>query len=116
MSMTRIGHLPLATLHILIALGDGPRHGYAILKDVADRTGGEFHLGPATLYTSIKRLLHIHYIEEVADTGGADERRRYYRITERGRRVAIDETRRLDSLVSQARSRFAPSRKRRGTT
>ena len=109
-------HLPVATLHILIALADGPRHGYAILKDVAERTGGEFHLGPATLYTSIKRLLQARLVEEVADSSGGDERRRYYRLTAQGRRVASEETRRLESLVSQARARFALlPKKKRGT-
>src|SRR5690349_5618455 len=103
MSIPPADHLPPATLHILIALADGPLHGYAILRDVADRTGGQFHLGPATLYTSIKRLLQGGLIEEVADKTGGDERRRCYRLTAHGRRVAIEETRRLDSLVSQAR-------------
>ena len=117
MSMIPADHLPLATLHILIALADGPQYGYAILKDVAERTGGDFHLGPATLYTSIKRLLQTHYIEEVPDSSGGDERRRHYRLTPLGRRVALEETRRLDLLVSQARTRFAATaRKKRGTT
>ena len=115
--MTPAHHLPVATLHILIALADGPLHGYAILKDVTARTAGEFHLGPATLYTSIKRLLQAGYIEEVSEASGGDERRRHYRLTAPGRRIAIDETRRLDSLVAQARSRFSPvARKKRGTS
>jgi DNA-binding PadR family transcriptional regulator len=117
MSMAPTDHLPVATLHILTALADGPQYGYAILKDVAERTSGEFHLGPATLYTSIKRLLQLHYIEEVPDSSGGDERRRHYRLTALGRRVAIDETRRLHSLVSQARTRLSPAvRRKRGTT
>ena len=110
--------IPPATLQILIALADGARHGYAILKDIADRTGGQFHVGPATLYTSIKRMLQAGLVEEVADDAdGGDVRRRYYRITPVGRKMAIEEVRRLDSVVSQARSRFSLRRpKRRGTT
>lgn len=117
MSKADIPPVPAATLHILIALADSPRHGYAILKDVADRTAGQFHLGPATLYTSVKRMLQAGLIEEVElDKGAGDVRRRYYRITAVGRKVALEETRRLDSVVAQALSRFAfAPRKRRGS-
>ena len=106
--------MPPATLHILIALADRARHGYAILKDIAERTDDQFHLGPATLYTSIKRMLQAGLIDEVeSDDDGGDVRRRYYRITALGRAVAVEEARRLDSVVSQARSRLS-LRPRRG--
>ena len=99
--------LPLAPafLHILIALGDGERHGYSIMQDVSERTGGRVRMSPGTLYGSIKRMLTDGLIEELTTgAAGADERRRYYRITRFGRRVAAAEADRLASLLSQARS------------
>jgi DNA-binding PadR family transcriptional regulator len=98
------GLLPLAPafLHILIALGEGERHGYSIMQDVAERTDGRVRMSPGTLYGSIKRMLADGLIEEL--TTGADERRRFYRITRFGRRVAAAEAARLSSLLSQARS------------
>ena len=98
------GLLPLAPafLHILIALGEGERHGYSIMQDVADRTGGKVRMSPGTLYGSIKRMLEEGLIEEL--TTGADERRRFYRLTRFGRRVAAAEAERLSSLLAQARN------------
>jgi DNA-binding PadR family transcriptional regulator len=101
------GLLPLAPafLHILIALGDGERHGYSIMQDVAARTDGRVRMSPGTLYGSIKRMLADGLIEELTTgAAGADERRRFYRITRFGRRVAAAEAQRLTSLLSQARS------------
>lgn len=97
--------LPPAFLHILIALGDGERHGYSIMQDVAERTGGRVRMSPGTLYGSIKRMLAEDLIEELTTgAAGADERRRFYRITKFGRRVAAAEAERLAALLSQARS------------
>ena len=99
--------LPLAPafLHILIALGDGERHGYGIMQDVAERTDGRVRMSPGTLYGSIKRMLAEGLIEELTTgAAGADERRRFYRITRFGRRVAAAEAQRLTSLLSQARN------------
>lgn len=99
--------LPLAPafLHILIALGDGERHGYSIMQDVAARTEGRVRMSPGTLYGSIKRMLAEGLIEELTTgAAGADERRRFYRITRFGRRVAAAEAQRLTSLLSQART------------
>lgn len=101
------GFLPLAPafLHILIALGEGERHGYSIMQDVAERTDGRVRMSPGTLYGSIKRMLADGLIEELTTgAAGADERRRFYRITRFGRRVAAAEAERLSSLLSQARS------------
>ena len=98
--------LPLAPafLHILIALGEGERHGYSIMQDVAERTGGKGRMSPGTLYGSIKRMLEEGLIDELTTgAAGADERRRFYRITRFGRRVAQAEADRLASLLSQAR-------------
>lgn len=99
--------LPLAPafLHILIALGEGERHGYGIMQDVAERTGGRVRMSPGTLYGSIKRMLADGLIEELTTgAAGADERRRFYRITRFGRKVAAAEADRLTSLLAQARS------------
>ncbi len=99
--------LSVATLHILIAVADRERHGYAIMQDIAARTDGGLRLGPATLYGSIKRLLNDGLIEELderPDPGNDDVRRRYYRITPRGRKLAREETARLAKLVRQARA------------
>ena len=102
--------LPLtpAVLHILLALADEERHGYGIMKEVEGRTGGEVRLGPGTLYGAIKRLLADGLIEESderPDPALDDQRRRYYRITEFGRRVAGAEAGRLRELVDTARAK-----------
>ncbi len=97
--------LPGAVFQILVALADRERHGYGIMQDIADRTSGKFRLSPGTLYGSIKRMLEQELIEESderPDPSLDDERRRYYRITPFGRRVAGAETERLSRLVSQA--------------
>ena len=90
-----------------MSLADRDRHGYSILLDVADRTGGALRFSPSSLYASIKRLLHQGLIEELAerpDPDEDDERRRYYRLTRLGRKVAEVEARRLQQLLVQARA------------
>jgi DNA-binding PadR family transcriptional regulator len=104
------GQLPLtpAVFHILLALADQDRHGYAIILDIAERTGGAMRLGTGTLYTAISRLLEGGLIEEPDERPDADEddeRRRYYRLTPFGREVANAEARRLAALIKMARSR-----------
>jgi DNA-binding PadR family transcriptional regulator len=101
--------LPLSTavFHILVALADRDRHGYAIMQDVAARTDGAVQLSAGTLYSSIRRLLEQGLIEELSespDRSSTDERRRYYRLTRFGRRVATAEVARLNALVKQARA------------
>ena len=99
--------LPTAVFHILIALGDRDRHGYSIMQDVAARTGGKVRLSAGTLYNSIRRMLEQGLVEELAespDPSSTDERRRYYRLTRFGRRVAAAEVERLNALVQQARA------------
>lgn len=106
--------LPAATFHILMALSDDDRHGYAIIQDVAVRTGGELKLSAGTLYRSIQRMLEQGLIIEVRERPAPefdDERRRYYRITPFGSAVARAETRRLTQLVKLASAKgFAPER------
>jgi len=100
--------LPLqpAAFHVLVALADHDQHGYAIMRDVSDRTGGKLTLNPGTLYTTIRRLLDQGLITERAARPAAehdDERRRYYGLTTFGRRVARAEAARLEQLLSMAR-------------
>ncbi len=85
--------------HILIALAERDLHGYAIMQDVAERTGGKVRLGPGTLYGSIKRLLEQGLVVEIE----GDARRRFYRLTPLGRQQANQEAARLVELVAQAR-------------
>jgi len=99
--------LPMAVFHILIALADRDRHGYSIMQDVAARTDGKVQLSAGTLYSSIRRMLEQGLIEELAespDPSSTDERRRYYRLTRFGRRVAAAEVERLNALLQQARA------------
>jgi DNA-binding PadR family transcriptional regulator len=94
--------LTSAAFHILVALAEGDRHGYAIMQEVAERTHGRTKLNPGTLYTNIKRLLEQGLIEELDDRvrhEGHDERRRLYRLTEEGRRAAELELQRLRELL-----------------
>jgi DNA-binding PadR family transcriptional regulator len=108
--------LPLqpATFHILLAIADEDRHGYAIIQDIAERTNGELRLSAGTLYRSIQRMLEQGLIVEPRERPSPeedDERRRYYRITPLGTAVARAEARRLADLVKMARARgFAPGR------
>lgn len=103
-------HLPLtpAAFHVLLALADRDRHGYAIMQEVELTTGGRVAMGPGTLYGTIKRLLAaglIQQSEERPDPQLDDQRRRYYRLTELGRRVAAAEAARLEEAVADARSK-----------
>lgn len=106
--------LPTAAFHILIALADGERHGYAIMQDVAAGTGGRLKLNPGTLYTTIRRLLEqglVVELDERPDPDEDDERRRYYRLTDMGREVAKAEAARLQQALAYARQAgLAPKR------
>ena len=99
--------VPLPVVHILVALADGERHGYAIMQEIETRTSGAVRLGPGTLYGSIRRMVADGLIEELDERPDPDEddvRRRYYRMTPRGRRVAAEQIGRLASLVRRARA------------
>src|ERR1700689_2077718 len=102
-----------AAFHILLCLAEGERHGYAIKREIAQRTGGKLKLGPGVLYGSINKLLDQGWIEESDERPDAhldDERRRYYRLTPQGRKVAQAETARMRELVDLAAARFRVSR------
>jgi DNA-binding PadR family transcriptional regulator len=102
--------LPLtpAVFHILLALVDDERHGYGIMQEIAMRTEGQVRMGPGTLYGSIKRMLADGLIVESGERPDAkldDERRRYYRLTDLGKRTACAEAVRLAQLVNIAQSK-----------
>ena len=113
MAVKPIDFLPLSTpaFHILVALSDQERHGYAIMQDVAARTNGAVKLNAGTLYTTIKRLVDDDLIVEVdapADADSYDERRRYYKLTRLGREVARSELARLQAIVRRAAVTLLP--------
>lgn len=106
----RESFLPLtpAMFHILLALADGEKHGYAILKEVAMRTDDKVRLSAGTLYGNLARLESSGMIVESGNRpafGLDDERRRYYRLTEFGRSVAVAEAQRMEAALSQARAK-----------
>src|ERR1700730_10528248 len=98
-----------AFFHILLSLGEGERHGYALKREIAARTQGKLKLGPGMLYGSINKMLELGLIEESADRPDPhldDERRRYYRITNYGRKVAQAEAARMRELAQLAKATF----------
>ena len=109
--------LPAAQHHILLALADGEKHGYAVMREVARMTNGEMTMGPGTLYGTIKRMLGTGLIEETderPDPELDDERRRYYRATGFGMQVLDAETARLHRLVSTAQAKRSAGARRPG--
>jgi DNA-binding PadR family transcriptional regulator len=108
MPKQKLKPLPSAAFHILLALVGEDLHGYGIMRNVAEQTDGRVRLGPGTLYSSIETLLEAELIEEVdrpGDPSRKDERRRYYRLTSAGRKLARSEAERLADLLRVARSK-----------
>ncbi len=104
-------YLPLTTpmFQVLVALAGGEKHGYAIIKDVHRRTDGKVRLSAGTLYALIKRFVQDGLIvecDERPDPALDDERRRYYRLSDKGRAVAIAEACRMEETVDQARAQL----------
>lgn len=100
--------LPSAAFQILLALAGDDLHGYAIMRQVAEQTGGRIRLGPGTLYSSIRVLLENGLIEELPpreDADSSDERRRYYRLSAAGRKLAQSEAKRLAEVLRVARAK-----------
>jgi DNA-binding PadR family transcriptional regulator len=111
----RAFNLSRDTFHILVSLAGCDRHGYSIMQEIAERTDGEIRLSPSTLYSAIRRLLEVGFIEELEerpDPEHDDERRRYYRLTPSGRSAALEEARQLETLLKGARATgLAPKRR-----
>jgi DNA-binding PadR family transcriptional regulator len=106
MPKRKLDPLPSAAFQILLSLADEDRHGYGIMRQVADQTDGRMRLGPGTLYSSIQSLLEEKFIDEVdlgQDRKLGQERRRYYRLTSAGRKLARAEADRLAELLRLAR-------------
>jgi len=108
MPKRKLDPLPSAAFHILISLAEQDLHGYGIMRQVAEQTDGRMRLGPGTLYSSIQALLEQRFIEELEpreDIKLGQERRRYYRLTSAGRKLARSEAERLADLLRVARTR-----------
>jgi DNA-binding PadR family transcriptional regulator len=108
MPKRKLDPLPAAAFQIMLALSDGDLHGYAIMREVEEQTGGRLRLGPGTLYGSIQALLEGKLIEEVdrsEDTEERRERRRYYRLTAAGRKLTRSEAEKMADLLRVARAR-----------
>jgi DNA-binding PadR family transcriptional regulator len=96
--------LPPATFFILLALASGDKHGYAIMQEARKLSDNRFQMGPATLYTTVQRLLDSRWIEEVRGPEDGDPRRRYYRLTKQGKSALHQETERLEALVRKSKA------------
>ena len=97
--------LPLtpAVFFTLFSLASGEKHGYAIMQETRELSDESFEMGPATLYTTLQRLLDLDLVEEVAGASGTDRRRRNYRLTPSGRSLLDQELERVEALVRKAR-------------
>lgn len=105
MPKRKLDPLPSAAFQILLSLADEDRHGYGIMRQVEEQSGGRVRLGPGTLYSSVQTLLDEKLIEELDPSAGDDSRRRTYRLTASGRKLARSEAERLADLLRIARAR-----------
>ena len=108
MPKRKLDPLPAAAFQIMLSLADGDLHGYAIMRQVEEQTGGRLRLGPGTLYGSIQALLEGKLIEEVyrpEESEDREERRRYYRLTAAGRKLARSEAEKMADILRVARTR-----------
>jgi len=108
--------LPLssATLHILLSLAGDDLHGYGIMREVLRQSQGQYKLGPGTLYDNLQKLIEGRLIQELGQRAQDDDpRRRYYRLTSRGRGVLAGEVARLERVVREGKLRLQPANPRR---
>src|SRR3984957_9760804 len=106
MPKRKLDPLPAAAFQIMLSLADGNLHGYAIMRQVEEQTGGRLRLGPGTLYSSIQSLLEEKFIEEVSGKEFSEsqpERRRFYRLTSAGRKLARSESEKMADVLRVAR-------------
>lgn len=110
-------YLPLssAAVHILLSLAAEPRHGYAIMQEIARQSTGQYKIGPGTLYDNLEKLLEKGMVSEAgSDRSNEDPRRRYYQLTAFGRKVLAADIERLKNLVRQAGLRLHSPAARKG--
>jgi DNA-binding PadR family transcriptional regulator len=111
-----ISFLPLssATLHTLLSLAGDDLHGYGIMQEVLRQSQGQYKLGPGTLYDNLQKLVERRFVQELGHCAGDDDpRRRYYRLTSRGRGVLAAEVARLEGVVREGKLRLQPAGPRR---
>ena len=105
--------LPPAAFYVLFALATGDKHGYGIMQEARKLSESRFTIGPATLYTTIQRLLQAEWIAQVPGPADHDPRRRYYRITRNGKSALNNEMERMELLVRKSKAlRLSPSETR----
>jgi DNA-binding PadR family transcriptional regulator len=109
-NVSRLLPLTPAVFYVLLALSTGRKHGYAIMQETNGLSSGAFRMGPATLYTTIQRLVALELISEIRDGSDDDSQRRYYQLTEMGRQLLKSEVQRMGSVVRMANARLAPGR------
>lgn len=102
--------LSAVALHILLALAEDERHGYAIMQEVTAQSEGRYTLGPGTLYDNLSRLLALGFVRDTPRRDAADPRRRYYRLTTTGRCVLVDEIRRWQAQFRRVKPFLTPVR------
>jgi DNA-binding PadR family transcriptional regulator len=105
MPKRKLDPLPSVAFQIMLSLADGDLHGYAIMRQVEEQTSGRLRLGPGTLYGSIQTLLEGKLIEEVYQPEDTEARRRYYRLTAAGRKLARSEAEKMADVLRVARAR-----------
>jgi DNA-binding PadR family transcriptional regulator len=105
-SVRRLIPLTPAVFYVMLAVSSGPRHGYAIMQETATLSEGGFQMGPATLYSTIQRLVDLDLVTETESDPTEDSRRRYYELTRKGRQLLEAEVRRMDAVVRRAGARL----------
>jgi DNA-binding PadR family transcriptional regulator len=109
-NVRRLIPLTPAVFYVMLALSSGPKHGYAIMQEAGTLSDGGFQMGPATLYSTIQRLVELDLINETTDDSTEDSRRRYYDLTATGRQLLEAEVKRMSSVVRMANARLVQRR------
>jgi DNA-binding PadR family transcriptional regulator len=109
-NVRRLIPLTPAVFYVTLALSSGPKHGYAIMQETNTLSEGGFQMGPATLYSTIQRLVELDLINETTDDSSEDSRRRYYDLTGTGRQLLESEVKRMSSVVKMANARLVQRR------
>jgi DNA-binding PadR family transcriptional regulator len=109
-NVRRLIPLTPAVFYVMLALSSGPKHGYAIMQETTTLSEGGFRMGPATLYSTIQRLVELDLINETTDDSNEDSRRRYYGLTGTGRQLLETEVKRMSSVARMANARLVQRR------